>query len=217
MKNGIKGLTLIFAAVMTVLSLWLLGACGTDGMENVSERRSGYYSADGVGGAVAAASGVRETPYTIDGAAAALKPYTLITFTPVKFDADAVYTYRATTSAGSYGGTLVAHPFAASFSAEFDSETTDGEFTISITTGGKTEEYVLKSLITEDMFGYDKAIDAARKELDPPEPYEIRVRVIKNPLGDGLCWHVSYYSADGAVCGVLLDPVTAKIIAKKTV
>ena len=43
MKNGIKGLTLIFAAVMTVLSLWLLGACGTDGMENVSERRSGYY------------------------------------------------------------------------------------------------------------------------------------------------------------------------------
>lgn len=199
-----------------MLSIWLLSACATDGMQNVSERRSGYYTASGIAGAVSAASGVRETPYAIDGTAAALKPYTLITYTPEKFDADAVYTYTATTSSGSYGGALVAHPFAASFSAEFDSETTDGEFKVCITAGGNTEEFTLISLVTADMFGYDKAIEAAKKELDPPEPYEIRVRVIKNPLGDGLCWHVSYYSADGTVSGVLLDPVTAKIIAKKT-
>ncbi|MDE6398822.1 MAG: hypothetical protein K2L51_05825, partial [Clostridiales bacterium] len=171
MKNGIKGLTLIFAAVMKVLSLWLLSACGTDGMQNVSERRSGYYTASASAGTVAAASGVRETPYAIDGTAAALKPYTLITYTPEKFDADAIYTYRAITSSGSYGGTLVAHPFAASFSAEFDSETTDGEFTVEITAGGNTEEFTLVSLVTADMFGYDKAIDAAKKELDPTEPY----------------------------------------------
>lgn len=216
MKNGIKGLTLVFAAVMTVLSLWLLSACGKDGMQNVSERRSGYYTASGAAGTVVAASGVRETPYAIDGTANTLKPYTLVTFTPEKFDADVVYTYKATTSAGSYGGTLVAHPFAASFSAEFDSETTDGEFTVAVTSGGNTEEFTLGSLVTSDMFGYDKAIDAAAKELDPSEPYEIRVRMIKNPLGDGLCWHVSYYSADGTVSGVLLDPVSAKVIAKKT-
>ncbi|MCM1368492.1 MAG: hypothetical protein NC184_06775 [Roseburia sp.] len=212
-----KKLAAVFAAVMTAVSVWYLCACSTDGMENVSERRSAYYSASDGELTVTAVSGVRETPYTLDGRAGELKPFTLITVVPTVFDVDAVYTYRAVTSAGEYSGVLAVHPFAASFSAEFDAETTDDAFTVIVSCGDKTTEYRPTSLVTADMLSCDRAIDAAIGELEPSGTYEIRARLIKNPLepSTGICWHISIYTESGEDSGVLLDPVTAKVIAKK--
>ncbi len=200
---------------MTAATVWLFCSCGVDPMDRVSERRSGYYSASDGAATVTVVSGVRETPYEADGKAGALKPYTLITIVPVKFEIDAVYTYTAFVGSSVYGGTLNVHPFAASFSAEFDAEV-KGEFKLTVKCGGTESEYAMKSLATAEMFGYDRAIEAAKTALKPKGKYEIRVRLIKNPItGEGVCWHVAFYAADGS-SGVLLDPITAKIIAKKT-
>lgn len=210
-----KKLCAVFAAVMTAATVWLLCSCGTDSMENVSERRSGYFTATDGAITVTAVSGVRETPYTLDGKVGTLKPYTLITVVPTAFDIDAVYTYSAKVGSATYGGALTVHPFAASFSAEFDAEVT-GEFTVTVICGGVNSELQMTSLVTPDMFGYDRAIDAAKTELKPSGDYEIRVRIIKNPLGgEGVCWHVAFYT-ENTQCGVLLDPITAKVLAKKT-
>lgn len=212
-----KKITAIFAAIMTVVSVWFLCSCGTDGMKNVSERRSAYYSASDGEMTVTAVSGVREDPYALDGCVGALKPFTLITVVPSAFDVDAIYTYKAKTDTGEYGGALVVHPFAASFSAEFDAETTGDAFTVTVICGGKSLEYSLTSLVTEDMMSYEKAIDTALGELKPDGAYEIRARIIKNPLepDTGVCWHISICTESGENCGVLLDPVTAKVLAKK--
>ena len=212
-----KKLCAVFAAIMTAATVWLLFACGTDSMQNVSERRSGYFtSSDGVL-TVTAVSGVREHPYNIDGKVGDLKPYTLITVVPEKFDIDAVYTYSATVGKSVYGGSLTVHPFAASFSAEFECEATS-EFTVTISCGDFKADYQLKSLVTSEMFGYDRAIEAAKNEFKKISgKYEIRVRIIKNPLGDdGVCWHVAFYTGSSEY-GVLLDPVSAKVLAKKSV
>lgn len=212
---GMKKLLFLFAAVMTVATVWVFCACSANGMSRVSERRGGYFTAANDAMTVTAVSGVRETPYETDGVVGALKPYTLITVVPAKFDVDAVYTYSATIGQATYGGTLIVHPFAASFSAELDIEAAES-FTVTVMRGVDKTELVLDSLVTADMLAYDKAIDAAKTELKPRGDYEIRARIIKNPLGDdGLCWHVAFYSADGQ-CGVLLDPTNAKILAKKT-
>lgn len=212
-----KKLPLFFAAIMTVATLWFLCSCGTDGMKNVSERRSAYYTASDGSFTVTAVSGVRETPYAADGEVATIKPYTLITVVPSVFDVDAVYTYKAKTQAGEYGGALVVHPFAASFSAEFDAETTGDGFTVTVKCGDSTYEYVMSSLVTDEMMTYDSAIDAAVSEIKPQGQYEIRARIIKNPLDTEpiLCWHVLFYLQSGGESSVLLDPVTAKILAKK--
>ena len=55
----------------------------------------------------------------------------------------------------------------------------------------------------------------AKQELNPTGKYEIRARIIKNPLSEGLCWHVAFYFGDDKTCGVLLDPTTAKVLAIK--
>ena len=62
----------------------------------------------------------------------------------------------------------------------------------------------------------ERAVSAAKQELDPSGKYEIRARIIKNPLGDGFCWHVALYFDSGATAGVLLDPMTAKVLAVKS-
>lgn len=209
-----KKLSVVFAGIMTALTVILLLACSNDGMKNVSERRSEYFTATGDGLTVTAVSGVRETPFEADGVVGELKPYTLLTVVPDSFDVDAVFTYSAVIGEYKYGGTLIAHPFAASYSAELDVEAA-GEFTVSISFGGKTIEYTLQSVLTADTLTFDMAIDAAKTELRPRGDYEIRARIIKNPLNsDGVCWHVAFISADGSG-SVLLDPVTAKVLAKK--
>ncbi len=201
---------------MTVVTI-VLCSCGTDTMKDVSERRSGYYTAAGDGYTLTAVSGVREQSFAADGKVQGdkLKPYTLITLVPTEFDIDAVITYTAEADGCTFGGTMIVHPFAASFSAEFEHETKAKEFTVTIKCGGNTTVLTLQSQITGDMITYDRAISAAKTAVHPKGEYEIRARIIKNPLGaDGLCWHISFITADGNT-GVLLDPVTAKVIAKK--
>lgn len=201
---------------MTVVTI-ILCSCGTDSMEDVSERRCGYYTATGDGFTITAVSGVREQSFKGDGKVyGGLIPYTLITLVPTDFDIDAVITYTAEADGCTFGGTMIVHPFAASFSAEFEHETTAKDFTVTVKCGDKTSKLTLGSQVTADMITFDRAISAAKSALSPRGQYEIRARLLKNPLsGDGICWHVSFISEDGANNGVLLDPVTAKVLAKK--
>lgn len=212
-----KKLCFIFAAVMTAVTVWWLAACDGDGMKNVSERRSEYYTGGDDAMTVTAVSGVRERNYAADGMAGELVPYTLITIVPADFNVDAIYTYTASAGGSSFGGTFVVHPFAASFSAEFAAETVCEEFTVTVSAGGQSREYALRSLVTGDMIKFDEAIGTAVDVLGVPDGrYETRARLIKNPLGgDGVCWHVGFYTESGETHSVLLDAVTAKTLAKK--
>ena len=208
-----KKLCMLFAAIMTVVTI-ILCSCGTDAMSGVSERRSGYFTGAAGGYTVTAVSGVREEHFAADGNAGKLKEYTLITLVPDKFDIDAVITYSINADGRDFGGTMIVHPFAASFSAEYDHET-KSEFTVAVSCGGGTVSIPLKSQLTPDMITYDRAVSAAKSALNPRGQYEIRVRIISNPLSaDGVCWHVAFISSDSET-GVLLDPVTAKVLAKK--
>ncbi len=210
---------MILAAIMTAATVWIFCSCADDGMKDISERRSGYFGAADDRFTVTAVSGVREDPYISDGAVGAIKPYTLVTVAPTdkkSFDAEAVITYEAQTDDGrkKFGGALVAHPFAASYSAEFEYETTGVTLDIKIKCGGETRDYALSTLVGDGALTFDRAINAAKKELDDPSG-EIRARLIKNPIGEGVCWHVEFITADGDR-GVLLDAYSAKVLAKKT-
>ncbi len=202
---------------MTIATIVLLSACSADGMENVSERRSGYFTAECDGYSMVAVSGEREVPFECDGSVAPLKPYTLITVTPKnvkEFDDVPTHTYAAKFTDREFDGTLLPHPFAASYSAEFDFEATEN-FSVTVKFDGKTLEFELVSSVSEDMLAFDGAIDVAATAVKPSGQYEVRARLIKNPIGEGLCWHVGFYFADGAESGALVDINSASIIAKK--
>ena len=210
-----KNLAAIFAALMTAVTVWALSSCGADPMQNVSERRSAFYTAADDELSLTAVSGVREDPFLLDGKAGATSPYTLITVVPNLFNVDAIYTYTAKTAEREFGGALVVHPFAASFSAEFPFETVGG-LCVTVVCGGTARNYEMTSRLSENTIAYDRAIDAAKTEIRPDGSYEIRARLISDPFGGGeLCWHVSFFFESGKESGVLLDAVTAKVMAVK--
>ncbi len=208
MNSGKKVFIMLLAAVAAVITF--LSACTADLTENVSEIRRGYFSAEDDVMTVTVVSGMRERNYVADGVAGELVPYTLVTVVPKTFDPDATYTYAVSANGASYGGTMKVHPFAASFSAEVEAELT-GEITVTV----NDREYAPVDM-TGDGVSFDKAIDAAKTELKPEDGYEVRARMIKNPIGDGLCWHVAYYFRSGKQSGVLLDPIDLNTLAKKT-
>lgn len=206
---------LFIFVVGIVVAIMLCAACGSERVDAVSERRSNYFCATENGITITAVSGVREDPYAADGRVGTLVPYTLITLVPDAFDIDAEYSFAAQTGNQTYGGAMIVHPFAASFSAEFPSETTT-DFAIEIMCDGKATSFAMKSQINSEAIKYDRAIEAAKRALSPQGDYEIRVRIIKNPLtGDGLCWHVAFCTKD-KTSSVLLDINSAKVLAKKS-
>lgn len=222
-----KKMCMAFAAIMAAATVILLSSCGVGEPKNLSERRSGYFTATDGRYELTAISGVRETDYAADGVAGELKAYTLITLAPTDksaFDIDASYAYEATVSVEDsmnvtekkFGGAMIMHPFAASYSAEFDYETT-AAFTVKITVGTETLEYELCSAVPENAIDCISAISAAKAELDPSGNYEIRARLIRNPVDaqNGLCWHVAFITDVDQTSSVLLDPVTARVIAVK--
>lgn len=207
-----KRLFCIFlSAVLTVLACGAVGC--SDGEEIISERRSGYFSCARGGYGATAISGVREDPFEADGAVGDKKPYTLITLTPDSFDMDKVYTYSAKIGNSEFAGTMIVHPFAGSFSAEIECEAT-GDFIFTATDGKEKIEFNMISLVPSDSIDFSRAIEAGRTALHPSGKYEVRARVVKNPIGDGLCWHVLFISESGSK-GVLLDMHSAKVLAKK--
>ena len=209
-----KKLCAAFAVIMTIATVLLLWSCGSE-IKNVSERRSGYFTAGDDVFTLTAVSGERENPFAADGKAGPLMPYTLITVVPSEFDVDAIITYSAKTASSGYGGTMTVHPFAASFSAELDAELI-GAFTVTVTVGGVAHEYEMKSSVTPDMISFSEAVGIAEDRLEPVGAYEVRGRLIKNPLdGDGLCWHIAFIFGAEKEHSVLLDPVTGKVLAKK--
>ncbi len=199
---------------MTAVTAIFLWSCGKE-VKNVSERRCGFFTASDDAFTVTAVSGEREDPFAADGKAGALVPYTLITVVPASFDVDAVITFAVDTGSSTYGGTMTVHPFAASFSAELSAEI-KSEFKITVTVGGAKHEYGMKSALTADMIDYAEAIGIAEDRLEPKGGYEVRARLIENPLDEnGLCWHVAFIFGADKEQSVLLDPVTGKVIAKK--
>ncbi len=222
---------MLFAAFMTVATLVLLASCAPADTD-ISERRTDYFTASDEMFTVTAVSGMRETPYETDGVVAKMISYTLITVSPTDkavFDVTATCEYEASvpddpdrsgeSSGKKFGGALIVHPFAASYSAEFAYETTD-TFTVAVlyTENGekRRREYKMTSLVTPEMMTYDSAVSAAKNEFDINGAHETRVRLINNPVSEGLCWYVVFYFADGKNCGVLLDPTTAKVLAKRS-
>lgn len=215
-----KKLCFVFAAVMTIFTILFLSGC-KPAPDGLSERRSGFFYAEDEVFKITAVSGIREEPYAADGVVGTTVEYTLITVAPTDekaFDPDAVLTYNATVVAEPgekrFGGGLTAHPFAASYSAEYAFETTADMITLTVKWGETTREYTLKTQVTPEMLTYDKAVSVCKKELAPSGVYETRAKLIRNPIGDGLCWHVEFCSGD-AVVGALIDPLTAKVLAKK--
>lgn len=206
----------LLLALIAVVATSMLSGCEKE-RKDISELRTDYYCANDDNYTLTAVSGVREEEYVADGVVGELREYTLFTVVPEVFDVDAIITYTVVIDNSSFGGNMIVHPFAGSFSAEIDKRVVGGELFVKLAVGGQAYEYTLHSQVGEKMISAYDALELAESRLAVTGEYEVRVKLIKNPIdGDGLCWHVEFIFDKDNDCGILIDPITLKTIATQT-
>ena len=191
---------------------------------NISELRSAVYVGGNDTMTVTAITGKREEPYVIDGHCSGVRDFTVIKIEPKQFDAGRVYSYAADLDGTQYTGQFVRHPFGKSFSADIEAVCTQSSITVTVSTDGAEEEFVLNSVVTEDMISAEKALEIASARLKKEIASltsggelcaEIYVRLMANPIDNSgeYMWYIAYVGEGQTTYAALINPRTMEIVA----
>lgn len=203
----------------------LLALCSCDyiddakTLEDVSELRNYYYVGNSDNYFVEMYGGKRESPLIIDGNAGKLNDYIKIKVLVKNGETDGI-TYHIGINEEEYGGDMTKEIVGGKYVATIKANELDGDYVLSLESDGKTESVTLKS-VTEGFIDYKKAREIAETELkDPiskfPDEYEIHIKVIEGEKGSfKYYWYVAFMDGE-SLCACLIDPLTSKVVAKRT-
>ncbi len=208
----------VVVSVITLLVLSTFIGCKSQldkNMQNVSEYRDTLYLASGNNFSVQVISGIKETPYEINGISEDKRNFTVITVTPKDFISGGTYRYKLSYSNRDIEGELIQHPFAESFSVDVG-EKVSGDITLEVSGEGASENFELKNVIPANKISTDKAYDIAIKKLKViPKKGESYLRIVSNPIDDegGYFYYVAFADGNGNIKAVLLDILDGSVRA----
>ena len=218
----------LFAVITALLAVFASVACGKKDYcglgAYLSELRTDYMVAECALGRVDVATGMRETPYEIDGVSREKESYTVITLTPASFTPNKVYRYTAVIGGAEYTGQMAMHPFGNSYSADIPAKSDERAVQISLSDETTSCDLTAESVLTDTMIRAERALEvayAAQKtgydafKSGGKFNAEIYVRLIPNPIDNqgGYYWYVAA-CADTTVAA-LIDPNTEEIVAQR--
>lgn len=164
-------------------------------------------------------SGVRETPYVLDGVSATDKTdYTVFTLKPRGDYASGAETVSLVATIGGtrYDLLLAAHPFKGTFSAEVGAalgESECAELAMSLNGEDVAATACAPDAISGE-YALTIALDAAADSLKGRKEYEIYLRLTENTItaAGGWYWYASFADADESV-SVLMNASDGEIAA----
>lgn len=213
----------ILSILLAILLLCALASCDyiddAKTLENVSELRNYYYVGNSDSYFVEMYGGKKETPLVIDGSAGKLNDYVKIKVLAKNSDIEDI-SYHIGINEEEFSGDMTKEIVGGRFVTTLKATDLDGDYTLKLTSNGKTEEIKLSS-VTDDFIDYKKAREIAENELkDPisrfPDGYEVHIKVIEGEKGSfKYYWYVAFMDGE-SMCACLIDPITSKLIAKRT-
>ena len=203
--------------IVFVLACLPLCACSRFDSKNVSEFRDEVFVGKTDEYSVTLISGYRETPFSIDGKSDKKADFTLITVSPASPSPTLTLKCSLTVNEKLFEGDMSKHPFEDTYSFEANVRVTD----LPLLKINDTE-IPLASVKSEDFIDGEKAYKIACEKLSDSEvlggeSYEVYVRLIENPVNSqgGYYWYVAFVDGENT-SAVLIDPVTAEVIAQKS-
>jgi len=222
-----KRIFVVLMVAMVAVTSFMLMACGAPSIlqhERLSELRNNVFVGQSDGYRVVAVTGLREQPFNIDGVSNPNKMnFTVITLSPEVFVFGNEYAFRVEIGGAEFEGTMTAHPFNQTISAEIAVLADQNELVIHIS-GSASFVVTAASVITDEFIDADKAFSIAMDRLGDAinaraaeHSYEIFIRLIENPVdaSGGFRWYVAFVFADNTTYAALIDPITMEILAAK--
>ncbi|MCL2861636.1 MAG: hypothetical protein FWE22_04420 [Firmicutes bacterium] len=223
-----KKIKKIMLTTFLVAFAFVFAACGINVSRfegSLSERRINVFVGEIDGVKVQAITGQREEPFILDGKATGMQDFTLITIEPDEFMGTVEFSYRVVIGENEFRGEMVPHPFGRTYSTNINHLSEVEDMTLYLQRGdGEEKQIILKSVLTEDMIDYYKALSIAANRLEKQIDNmtqngvlyaEIFVRLMANPVDNtgGFYWYVAFLTPEGNMYAALIHPVSMEIVA----
>lgn len=216
-----KVLTFIIIVVMAVS---LVGCVG--GKDNsISYKQTAYLIGECDEFNLTVISGLRESPYVMDGERGDLVEFCTITLKPSSNDGVNVsYTYEVTVEGESYTGSLNKDTFGTTLSGDIGVDIGDSITNIVIKFGEETETVMLENMMANSLISSDDALSIAEdalqdtlSKLPEEDKREVYLKFVSDIVGEESVyyWYVAYVGEGGRYSAVLIDIVSGDIIAKR--
>ena len=191
---------------------------------NLADLRYNYFEAETENWAVSLTSGMRESPYNIDGISSDLVEFTIVTIVPKTSKINIGYAYQVDINEESFEGQFEKSPYDDSYAVDLGVKVEDeDEIYVYINDGQSSEvaklECISKNfqLTAEDALFL--AVDNATTEINTnlKNNFEVYVKIITdvNKQFNDKFWYVLFVDEEDNEITVILDPNSGEIILKK--
>ncbi len=220
-----------FAYLTLALSfcfLFAFSACSGNLLEetkkHISDERDNYFYGESNNFYVAFSSGVRESPYVLDGKANKTVEFGVLTIVTKKRQTTQSLTYKISVDNENFEGNFEQSPFDDSYAADISTKVCDdATILVTISDGGQTDTATLDCLSKKFNINSQKALELALNEIQneffasSKQNYEVHIKIvadISNIISDKF-WLVMFLCEDGKSLSVLINPMTGECETKK--
>lgn len=217
-----KKFLMFFVAIVTVVCF-----CGCTGSSNkaISYKQTAYLIGECEEFNLTVTSGLRESPYLMDGERGDLVEFCTVTLKPSSNEGvNQNYTYEVTVDGESYTGSLNKDTFGTTLSGDIGVDIGDSMTSIVVKFGDESRTVMLENMMSNSLVSSDDALSIAEKALEdtlaqlPEEDKrEVYLKFVSDIVGDESVyyWYVAYVGEGGKYSAVLIDIVSGDIIAKR--
>lgn len=209
--------------------IFLFSACSNDILKEyepyVSDMRENYFHGQTDSFYVSFCSGVRESPYNLDGQSKDKVQFGIVTVVPKKSGPTQGLKYVVSIDNEDFSGEFEQSPFDDSYAGDINKKISDDStIFVSINDGGKVETAQLKCLTSDFNITSSDALKIALNEvqnevksLKSAKNFEIYVKLVTDITQkiDEKFWIVMFLDKDGNSISVLINPSSGECEVKK--
>lgn len=209
---------------VVLATLFCCGCIGGD-LDAVSYLQSAYLIGECDEFRLTVVSGVRESPYVMDGEKGDLVGFCTLTLKPKSEEGSGEsYTYEVDIEGEIYTGTLHKDTFGTTLSGDIGVDVGNLMTSVTLKRGQESFTVMLENMTSNALISSTDALDIAKRalsdslsNLDDDDSREIYIKFVSDILGEESVyyWYVAFVGEGGKYSAVLIDIVSGDIIAKR--
>ncbi len=207
----------------------MFSGCSSDMLSiskgKISDVRNNYFQGQTDNWYVSFSSGVRESPYVLDGVSRDKVEFGVVTIMPKNAQKQKSFTYIVGVNDLEYSGEFEACPFDESYAGDIAKQVADDAVIfVTITDGGKEEVANMTCVSCGFAVSAEKALEFAvnevgteLQELKKNQDFEVYIKIVADitQVVEGKYWFVMFLCESGDSINVLINPTTGECEIKK--
>lgn len=191
----------------------------------VSDMRSNYFEGQTASWYVSFSSGLRESPYTLDGVSENTVEFGVVTILGKSSQSSANLTYTVSINDLEYSGEFEASPFDDTYAGDICKNVSNADVIfITVSDGGSAETASMTCASCDFTVSAEQALELAVSEvqtelktMSDSQSFEVYVKIVADitQAVPEKYWFVMFLSADGDSISVLINPETGECEIKK--